>query len=153
MGLFGIDWGGKEKKRRQDAETALQQKRTRQIEAGEALFEAMVRAAQENKLANSIKDNGKETPAKGVELITVWKKEDNGGKYSAFAEMKNTVSNTGPYPIFQIFVDMNNTGKEIHLFSGPYGKEINTDLPITDLERAKSITSEYIKRYRLYPPR
>jgi hypothetical protein len=119
--------------------------RAEQFELGEKIVGELEKAAAENKVFNILSD-GK--PADGVGPLRVGKLENNAGGYSIIVQIDAKGSAQGNYPLYQIDVRLKDTGKEIHVFTAPYGPDNYYAVQSTDLLLEK--LAKEVSEYKLY---
>jgi len=118
--------------------------RQEQFEIGEEIFSEIEKATAENKNFNVL--DGK--PAEGVGPMKVWKIENNATQYSIVVQIDSKEAMQGNYPLYQIDINLGNAGKEIHVFTAPYGPDNSYAIQSKDLIVEK--LAKQISEYRLY---
>jgi len=118
--------------------------RLEQLELGEEIFAEIEKAAAENKVFNMLE--GK--PAEGVGPMRVWEIKNNGARYSIIVQIDSKEAVQGGYPLYQIDINLANSGKEIHVFTGPYGPDDSYAIQSKGLIVEK--LAKQISEYRLY---
>jgi hypothetical protein len=142
-----------ESERREREEKEAERKlHAKQREAGNILFAELVQAAVQNKVSNLLDDG---IFSKTVGPIEVERLEHNGELgYSIIVNMPDPtcatyggLKKTG-YTIFQVSINLKKTGKEIHVFKGPYGPE--RDYSRAEFDDLRSKLYEYVEKFRFY---
>ena len=118
--------------------------RLEQFEIGEEIFSEIEKAAAENKDFNML--GGK--PVEGVGPMRVWKIENNGAQYSIIVQIDSKEAMQGNYPLYQIDINLVSSGKEIHVFTAPYGPDNSYAIQSKDLIVEK--LAKQVSEYRLY---
>ena len=118
--------------------------RLEQFEIGEEIFSEIEKAAAENQNFNVL--YGK--PVEGVGPMRVWKIENNTTQYSVVVQIDSKEAMQGNYPLYQIDINLGNSGKEIHVFTAPYGPDNSYAIQSKDLIVEK--LAKQISEYRLY---
>ena len=118
--------------------------RLEQFEIGEEIFSEIEKATAENKAFNML--GGK--PAEGVGPMRAWKIENNGAQYSIIVQIDSKEAMQGNYPLYQIDINLANSGKEIHVFTAPYGPDNSYAIQSRELIVEK--LAKQISEYRLY---
>jgi len=118
--------------------------RLEQFEIGEEIFSEIEKAAAENQNFNVL--YGK--PVEGVGPMRVWKIENNATQYSVVVQIDSKEAMQGNYPLYQIDINLGNSGKEIHVFTAPYGPDNSYAIQSKDLIVEK--LAKQISEYRLY---
>jgi hypothetical protein len=118
--------------------------RLEQFEIGEEIFSEIEKAATENQNFNVL--DGK--PVEGVGPMRVWKIENNGTKYSVVVQIDSKEAMQGNYPLYQIDINLASSGKEIHVFTAPYGPDNSYAIQSKDLIVEK--LAKQVSEFRLY---
>jgi len=118
--------------------------RSEQFELGEEIFSEIEKAVAGNKVFNILK--GK--PVEGVGPMKVWKIANNAAEFSIIVQIEAKGTTEGSYPLYQIDINLGNKGKEIHVFTAPYGPDNSYAVQSKELIVEK--LANQISEYRLY---
>jgi len=135
--------------RAKEERIALQRK---QDEIGQKLTRILYIAAAKNTISN-IFANGEKS---SIGPITITECSHNGGNFTIWPVMAdNTVCCTMPlggrgHVVYQIDINLSNTGKELHFFQCPYGPDdFNWD--ISRLKEFTEFMANKVKTYTIFP--
>lgn len=117
----------------------------RQYETGEKIFNELKRIAETNTEYNI--HSGKHVETEGP--IRISRIERNGDSYSIFVRCQSKTSTEGYWPIVQVDVNLDNKGKEIHIFKGAYGEDEYNDLS-EGFDRAIHNARRAVADWKLY---
>ena len=137
----------KEKTNIKEAENeanAYEKMRLKQFEIGEKVFTEIEKAAAKNKVFNIIDKK----PVEDIGPLRVRKIENNGAQYSIIVQIDSKEAMQGNYPLYQIDINLENEGREIHVFTGPYGPDDYYSIQSKDIVVKK--VAEDVSEYRLY---
>lgn len=117
----------------------------KQYAIGEEVYEALQVVADRNKEFNIHrgKVDEKEGPMRVLRI-----KDNKGLGYSVIVKVESKTSTQGEWPVVQINVNLTKTGKEVHVFEGPYGPY--KDYDIDNYRSAISEASRIVSNWRLY---
>ena len=118
--------------------------RLEQFELGEKILRDLEKATASNKVFNILDEKSGE----GVGPLRVAKIENNGGAYSVIVQIDAKGAMQDNYPIYQIDVRLNDKGREIHVFTAPYGPDNYYAMQSIDLLIEK--LAKEVSEYRLY---